>query len=401
MEYKITMPILSDTMDKGKIIKWYVKPGDKVKKGDKLCEVESDKATMDIESFYDGIVKEILAKEGDEVEVKSTIAIIENGELRIENENKETLQITNDFSEDKKTDVEKTNIDELISSILNSPTESKKPGGTASPAAKKEATISGLDIEKLQNEGKLPIPAHLGDIQELKIKKYFTPKAYKLIKEYELDINEFELNRKIRSAEVLNLIKQKNIPKKTPLNPNQKAVIKNLQNSTAKPTFFVFEEIEIKKTEGIKLTAKIIKALALAMQKHPLTRSILNNDTLLTYPASNISVAVARDDGLFMCVIKNAQDKSLNEINDWLKEIKTKKLTIEDLSGSTFGISNLGMFEIESFTALINGKDTGIAAFGVERNRKIKVTFTIDHRILNGVDAAKFINDFKKECKNV
>ena len=408
MEYKVTMPILSDTMDKGKIIKWYVKEGDFVKKGDKLCEVESDKAVMDIESFEEGVVKKILANEGDEVEVKSVIAIIENGELRIENETKNSEKLKNNEKEyEKKENLEKpdnfkeTDLDELISSIIDIPSKTQKISGSASPAAKKKAAEYEIDIEELQNKGEIPKPAHLKDIDEVIIKKYFTPKAARLIKEYGLDINEFKLNHKIRSDEVLSYIKQNSIPKITKLTPNQIAVIKNVENSIKKPTFLVFEEINIAKKEGIKLTAQIIKALSLAMQKNPLTRSILKENKLLTYPASNISVAVSRDNGLFMCVIKNAEEKSLEEINKWLKEIKTKKLTIEDLSGSTFGISNPGMFGIESFTALINDKDAGIAAFGKENEGIMKVTFTFDHRILNGVEAAKFINDFKEEIKNV
>jgi len=134
---------------------------------------------------------------------------------------------------------------------------------------------------------------------------------------------------------------------------------------------------------------------------HPLSRSILKEDKLLTYLSSNISVAVSRDDGLYMCVIKEAEEKSLEEINEWLKEIKTKRLTLDDLSGSTFGISNLGMFNVKRFNALINDKDSGIAAFGAMIENKIKVTFTIDHRILNGVNAAKFVNDFKAILKEI
>ncbi len=163
----------------------------------------------------------------------------------------------------------------------------------------------------------------------------------------------------------------------------------------------MFDEIEVTKKEGIKLTAVLIKALSLAMQKNPLTRSVLKDDKLLTYPSSNISVAVSRSDGLYMCVIKNAEEKSLEEINEWLKTIKNKRLTIEDLSGSTFGISNLGMFNVKRFTALINDKDAGIAAFGSLIDGKIKVIFTIDHRILNGVEAAKFVNDFKTIIKEL
>ena len=446
MEYKVTMPILSDTMDKGKITKWYVKVGDYVKKGDKLCEVESDKAVMDIESFEEGVVKEILAKVGEEVPVKSVIAIIENGESwvpekskdffgyrgRIENEKNQktemnskskknkTLKLKSEDTGINEVEIKKTkneelkqkelkeniveekneiDLDDIINSIISK--QKNKIKGMASPAAKKEAANLGIDIEKLQQSGSLPTPAHLKDIKELKLKRYFTPKALKILNDYQISPDEFKLNHKITQEEVLNYIKQNNIPKKTPLTPNQIAVIKNLQNSLTKPTFFIFEEIEITKKEGIKITAQIIKALANSMQKHPLTRTILHNDTLLTFPSSNISVAVSRNDGLYMCVIKNVEDKNLNEINEWLKKIKTKKLTLEDISGSTFGISNLGMFDIESFTALINDKDAGIAAFGKLNEGKIKVNFTFDHRILNGVDAALFVNSFKEEIKNV
>lgn len=209
------------------------------------------------------------------------------------------------------------------------------------------------------------------------------------------------MDHKINSKEVEIYIKQKNIPKITSLTPNQQAVIKTVENSWSKPTYFIFDEAEINKIEGIKLTANIIKALALAIQDNPLTRSILNENKLLTYPSSNISVALSRNDGLYMAVIKNAEEKSLNEINEWLKEIKTKRLTIDDLSGSTFGLSNLGMFNVKRFTALINDKDSGILAVGSLTDGKIKISFTFDHRIINGADGAKFVNDFKNYLKEI
>ena len=393
MEYKIVMPILSDTMDKGKLVKWYVKEGDFVNEGDKIAEVESDKATMDIQTFKSGVVKKLLANEGDEVEVKSVIAVIdteakevkevkseeevENGKLKMENDENESSKKNFTFS--------------TLHFTLSK--------GSASPAAKKLASKLNIDIEKLQKQGLLPTPAHEKDINNFILKRYFTPAAVKLIEDYKIEIAEFKLNHKIRKEEILEYIKKNNLPKISPLTPNQKAVIKNVENANSKPTFFMFDEIEVTKKEGIKITAILIKALGMAMQKNPLTRSVLKDDKLLTYPTSNISVAVSREEGLYMCVIKEAETKSLEEINEWLKEIKTKRLTLNDLSGSTFGISNLGMFGVKRFTALINDKDAGIAAFGNLIDGKIKVTFTIDHRILNGVDAAKFVNDFKKEIK--
>jgi len=393
MEYEITMPILSDTMDKGKLIKWYVKEGQYVKEGDKIAEVESDKAIMDIQTFKSGIVKKLLVKEGEEVPVKSVIAIIETKsqeETQKEKPKKETNEKTL-----KQSKIKSTKNIQIPPQIMN------LPKGSASPLAKKLASKYNIDIEELQKKDLLPTPAHEKDIKEFILKRYFTPAALKLIKEYEIDENEFKLDHKITKEEVLNYTKQINIPKLTPLTPNQKAVIKTVEKAWSKPTYLIFDEIEVTKPKGIKLTAILIKALSLAMQKNPLTRSILKDDKLLTYPTSNISVAVSRDDGLYMCVIKNAEDKTLEEINEWLKTIKTKKLTIEDLSGSTFGISNLGMFNVKRFTALINDKDSGIAAFGKLIDEKIKVTFNFDHRILNGVDAAKFVNDFKEILKEI
>ena len=414
MEYKVVMPVLSDTMDKGKLTKWYVNEGQFVKEGDKIAEVESDKATMDIQTFKSGVVKKLLVKEGDEVPVKSVIAIIEEaGSAEQKEEKKKSSKEKKEESSELKVPSSKLSTQHTTPPTQNSKLKTQKPSthpsirpsslpkGSASPAAKKLAAKYSIDIEKLQKENKLPTPVHEKDIKEFILKRYFTPAALKLLKEYQIDENEFNLNHKITKEEILNYIENKNIPKITPLTSNQKAVIKTVEGALSKPTYLMFDEIEVVKKEGIKLTAILIKALALAMQKNPLTRSILKNDKLLTYPSSNISVAVARKDGLYMCVIKNAHKKTLQEINEWLKTIKTKRLTLEDLSGSTFGISNLGMFNVKRFTALINDKDTGIAAFGSLIDGKIKVTFTIDHRILNGVEAAKFVNDFKTIIKEL
>ncbi len=415
MEYKVIMPILSDTMDKGKIVKWLVSEGDKVTQDTPVVEVESDKATMDIEAGADGIIKKILHKAGEEVPVKEVIAIIETQSGKEENTN--SKQSESDTDKEQKTRNEKPkkqdatenktpqkkenknfDIDSLIDEILNTPV---KKEGSASPAAKKEAEKYGLDIDELQKENELPKPAHLKDIQTLVSKKYFTPKAWHIINEYGIDISVFNLDHKISTDEVRKHIKQNDIPLVKKLSPNQLAVIKTVNDSAKKPVYFVFEEVETSKKEGVKLTANIIKALANAMQKHPLSRAELKDDTLYIHPASNISVAVHRDDGLYMAVIKNAEDMSLKEINEWLKNIKTKRLTLDDLTGSTFGISNLGMTGIESFSALINNKDAGIAAFGAYNGESMKVTFTFDHRIMNGYEAALFVSEFKKEIKNV
>ena len=392
MDYKIVMPVLSDTMDKGKLIRWRVKEGDVVHKGDVIAEVESDKAIMEVQTFKDGVVKKLLVKEGDKVPVKAPIAIIDTeakAPSKQTNKPKPTPQ-----KNQKKEQTLPPVIEELV---VTTPT--KLPQGSATPAAKKRASELGIDIQKLQNEGELPKPAHIKDIEEAALKRYFTPKALELLLEYAIEPQNFTLDHKITADEVESFIKAHNIPKTLPLSKNRLAVIKNVQNAATKPTYLVFEEFDIKRYENIKLTSILIKNLGVAMQKHPLTRAKLDSNTLKIYPHSNISVAVAKGDDLFMVVCKNVEEKSLKEIDAWVRGLKDRSFSADELTGSTFGISNLGMFGVQRFSAMINQNDVGIVAFGALQDQKIAVTFTFDHRIINGVDAAKFVQTCKEIFK--
>ncbi len=401
MEYKIVMPVLSDTMERGKLIKWHVKEGDIVHKGDIIAEVESDKAIMEVQSFKDGVVKKLLAKEGEEIPVKEPIAIIDT-------ETKASLQTTptpqkeipkkQPPKEPQPSQKQKSSqqLPPVIEELLQ---PSPPPQGDASPAAKKRAAELGVDIEALQQKGELPKPAHIEDVEVVALRRYFSPKALELLKVYNLDPSHFSLDHKIKSEEVMDYIKAHNIPQIVTLSKNRLAVIKTVEAAAKKPYYLIFEEFEIKKYEDMKLTSIILKTMGDVMQRHPLSRARLQGDRLAIYPHSNISVAVARGDDLYMVVCKNIEEKSLKEIDKWVREIKHKDFDPDDLRGSTFGLSNLGMFGIKSFSAMINPSDVGIAAFGALEDGKVAVTFTIDHRIMNGVDAAKFVVDLKKAFK--
>ena len=390
MEYKVTMPVLSDTMDKGVIVKWHKNDGDRVKKGEVIADVESDKAVIEVESFYDGYIH-LLYKEGDEVEVKKDIAIIYDKPFK--NPPKEVKEIKDKPQEIKQETKPKEEVKEIKISTTNFSNTS------ASPLAKKLASEFNLDLEKLQKESKVNIPTKESDIKNYLYNHYFTPKARKLAKEYDI-LDKFTFNHKINSDEVKKYILENNLPKKTPLTTNQIGVIKNVENAIKKPTFNIYDEIEIKKSK-FKITTIILKALSLTMQKHPKSRSVLEDNYLLEFQNSNISVAVDREDGLYMVVLKEVEKLSLFEIEEWLKSIKTKKLNIQDLKNSTGGISNLGMFGIERFDALINDKDSFMIAFGAMKDNKIKITAKFDHRIFNGVDAAKFVMDFKEAFNEI
>ncbi|BAF70043.1 2-oxo acid dehydrogenase subunit E2 [Nitratiruptor sp. SB155-2] len=405
MDYKIVMPVLSDTMDKGKLIKWHVKEGDVVHKGDVIAEVESDKAIMEVQTFKDGVVKKLLVKEGDEVPVKEPIAILDTevkepvtktqaSEQKEQPKEKTVVQ----KEESKPQTPQKSEVPPVLQELMPTST-SPSVEGYASPAAKKAAAKANIDIESLQKEGILPKPAHLKDINEELLKRYFTPKALHLLQEYQIDAKKFSMDHKINEKEVQDFILKNNIPKPVPLSSNQKAVKQNVEGSTKKPTYLIMETFDIKPYEDVKLTSVFIKTIADVMQRHPLTRAVLDGERYLVYPTSNISVAVAKGNDLFMVVCKNAEQKSLEEIDEWVRGLKKRNYSAEELSGSTFGISNLGMFGIDRFSAMINKKDSGIAAFGALNNGKIKVTFTFDHRVLNGVDAAKFVSDLKNSFK--
>ena len=420
MDYKITMPQLSDSMSEGKLVEWKVKVGDKVSSGDVIADIESDKAVIEVQTFKSGVVKELLLKENEEAKVGSVIAVIdtdtnatEDKKMKQQNEQKNKPPKESKPAKEpeqkpknkkpKEQNEQQSEQKEDILDILFSDNKASKSlqKGVSSPAAKQKASSLGIDIQKLQNEGKLPTPAFEKDIDEAVKKIYFTPKAKKMLQEYGIDVSYFKLDHKIDTNEVKNYIKMHNIPKIVKLSINQKAVINTVTKSWQKPVYHIFEEVEIHKKEGIKLTANILKALANSMQKFDFSRSVLKEGVLKVYPTSNISVALSKENSLYMVVLKNVEDLSLEEIHKWLKSIKQKKIRDEELKGSTFGISNLGMFDIDSFDALINAQDSAIAAFGALKNGKMSVTFTFDHRIVNGVKAAQFVMDFKEELKNI
>lgn len=186
MEHKIVMPVLSDTMDKGKLVKWHVNVGDFVKEGDVIAEVESDKAVMKIQTFKSGIVKKLLAKEGDEVPVKEAIAIIETDVKEAQKPKRKIKKQTQirkpqakPENQPEKKEVQKT---EPQSQKVPEITMPQLPEGSASPAAKKLAGLYNIDIQKLQKQNSLPTPAHEDEIKEFIIKNISRQKPLKLLK---------------------------------------------------------------------------------------------------------------------------------------------------------------------------------------------------------------------------
>ena len=380
----IRMPKMSDTMEEGIISNWLKKVGDKVNSGDILAEVETDKATMELESYDDGILLHIGVKNGESVPVNDVIAIIgekgENIKEILKEETKEekakTIPEINDISKDKRL--------------------------KASPLAKKIAEEKGINLTNIKGSGD----------------------GGRIIKK---DIEE---NTEIISTQnSTNIILPKTIGEESfdevPISQMRKTISKRLSKSKfSSPHFYITMEInmdnciegrkKINETSEVKISFNdiIIKATAAALRKHPMINSSYLEDKLRTNHHIHIGVAVAVKDGLLVPIIKFADNKSLSHISLEIKNLankaKNKNLQPSDWEGNTFTISNLGMFGIDEFTAIINPNDSCILAVGGIKNTPIikngeivpgnlmKVTLSCDHRIVDGAMGSAFLQTLKE-----
>jgi len=413
--YEIVMPQLSDSMDEGKLISWKIHKGEHVNVGDVIAEVESDKAIMEVQSFKAGGVKELLVQEGESAPVGSVIARIETDTKKPLAQDAPKEHKQKKEPEPKKAPPKKPQEQKASKSTLSQP----KPHTTThakgiSPKARATAARYGIEPDDLLSYFESDT-LHTEDIITYLKEHYFTKKAQKILSEYALDIDTFKLDHKIDSYEVMEYINKHNLPKAMPLDAMHKAIIATVTTAAQKPTYHIYESFDaslMMAHQDYSITAWLIKHIAKAMMLHEEFRSTIKNDRLLVAPGASISVAVAQKGRLYMPVVKNAQTKSIQTIANELESFKTKLVsntfTSEDLQGSSFGISNLGMLGIKRFDAMINKDDTAIAAVGeIDAQKAISITFTIDHRLVNGYEAALFIQTLKeiiadpKEYENV
>ena len=391
----IRMPKMSDTMEEGVISSWLKKVGDQVKSGDILAEVETDKATMELESYDDGVLLHIGVKNGESVPVNDVIAIIgEKGENI-----KEILK--EEETKEEETKEEETKEEETIK-IPEIDDISKDNRLKASPLAKKIAEEKGINLTNIKGSGD----------------------GGRIIKK---DIEE---NTEIISTQnSTNIILPKTIGKESfdevPISQMRKTISKRLSESKfSAPHFYITMEInmdnciegrkKINETSEVKISFNdiIIKATAAALRKHPMINSSYLEDKIRTNHHIHIGVAVAVKDGLLVPTIKFADNKSLShislEVKDLANKAKNKNLQPSDWEGNTFTISNLGMFGIDEFTAIINPNDSCILAVGGIKNTPIikngeivpgnlmKVTLSCDHRIVDGAMGSAFLQTLKE-----
>lgn len=407
----ITMPRLSDTMEEGTISSWLKNVGDQVKEGEILAEIETDKATMEFESFYDGVLSHIAVNEGETVKVDELIAIISENEIDVpkalESYGKESSNIHVEESNDsiELNEVEKEiNITNTISNL----NERIK----ASPLAKKIAKEKNIDLSKVTGTGENGriIKNDLSDLspaletteKKIQIQENQSPKVDDLIKEETTIVQ----NSTMRKAIAKNLSKSKFTAPHYYL-----SVEFNMDNAIA----FREQYNSIPDTK-ISFNDIVVKACAVALKNHPQVNSQWNDEKIILNNNVHIGVAVGIEDGLVVPVIKNADKESLHSINskvrDYAVRAKSKKLRPDEIEGSTFTISNLGMFGITEFTSIINQPNSAILSVGaivkkpVVVNDKIvvsntmKLTLACDHRSVDGVTGSLFLQTLKGYIEN-
>ena len=416
----IRMPKMSDTMEEGVIAGWVKKVGDEVKSGDILAEVETDKATMELESYDDGFLLHVGVKDGESVPVDGVIAIIgEKGEniddilkeVSNEQNNNEAVDpkdeeeiVDEDESVEENLEVkeeeEVKNTEDKIEDI-NIDFSNESDRIKASPLAKKLASEKGVDISMVKGSGD----------------------GGRIIKE---DIENFKHSENIPTKEVkLPEIYSKESYEEIPVSQMRKTISKRLAESKfSAPHFYLTMEIDmdnciegrnkINETSDVKISFNdiIIKAAAVSLRKHPMVNASFLTDKIRVNNHIHIGVAVAVDEGLLVPVIRFADNKSLSHISTEVRNLagkaKNKELQPSDWEGNTFTISNLGMFGIDEFTAIINPNDACILAVGGIKNTPVvkngeivpgnvmKVTLSCDHRIVDGAIGSAFLKTLKE-----
>ncbi|MEX0608941.1 MAG: pyruvate dehydrogenase complex dihydrolipoamide acetyltransferase [Balneolaceae bacterium] len=402
MAIKIEMPKLSDTMEEGVIATWNVKEGDTVSAGDIIAEVDTDKATMEVEAFDDGTVLKILVAEGEAVPLGGLMAVLgEEGE-DISDILKGAEGGASNKEEAKETSSEK---EEKASSPKEETAESTDTNGRikASPLAKKMAEDKGIDLESVKGSG---------------------PEGRIVKKDIE-DYKGTEKKEAPAAAKTFESLESKDVK----VSQMRKVIARRLSESKfSSPHFYETIDIDMKaamasrasmnEANDVKISFNdiVVKACAIALTRHQSVNSSWHGDIIKEHGDVHVAVAVAIDDGLMTPVIRHTDKKGLSQISAETRELagraRDRKLQPEEMEGSTFTISNLGMFGIEEFTAIINPPNACILAVGAIRDvpvvengavvpgKRMKVTLSSDHRIVDGAKAAQFLNTVKTLLEN-
>ena len=412
MSIDILMPALSPTMEEGTLSKWLVKEGDKVESGDLIAEIETDKATMEVEAIDEGVIGKILVDEGQEsIKVNVPIAI-----LLLEGEELADLTIKAEEEKIEKKSIDKKIIDEKIlednivnvskpafkSEIKEKLLDINKDRIFITPLAKRIAKQRDIDLNSLLGSGPN------GRILKLDVENYNNNINVKNLNKTSIDNFELVKNSAMRKTIADRLVKSKNEAPHFYLsldcNIDELLKIRSALNSRSKDQY------------KISVNDMIIKASSAALMKVPRANASWENENTKYFHTTDISVAVAIEGGLITPIIKDVQSKGLLQISEDMKNLADKakngKLLPEDYVGGSFSISNLGMYGIKEFSAVINPPQGCILAVGAGEMRPVvvneqiiiatimTVTLSCDHRVVDGAVGAELLSEFKNFIEN-
>lgn len=401
----INMPRLSDTMTEGKVAKWNKNVGDVVKEGDIIAEIETDKAVQDFESEFDGVLLFQGVTEGNAAPVDSILAIIgpEGTDVSaiVSGGGKPAAKPT-----EKTAPAEKTEEKETATAAVATSNDGKRVA--VSPLAKKMAEDKGIDIASLQGSGEN------GRIVKKDIENF---------KPSEKPAAEAKTSAAAQPAQpTLNFVAGETT--ETPNSQMRNIIAKRLAESKfTAPHYYLTVEINMDKAiearkeinslpdTKVSFNDMVIKAVAVALRKHPQVNSSWAGDKIIHHGNINVGVAVAVPDGLVVPVLKNTDFMNYNQISAAVKDMatraKTKALKANEMEGSTFSVSNLGMFGIETFTSIINQPNSAILSVGAIIEKPIvkdgaivvgntmKLSLACDHRVIDGATGAQFLQTLR------
>jgi pyruvate dehydrogenase E2 component (dihydrolipoamide acetyltransferase) len=403
----VRMPKLSDTMTDGTVAAWHKKVGDKVKSGELLAEIETDKATMEFESYVDGILLYIGVQKGETVAVDALLAVFgKEGE----------------------------DVSAIVAAEGAAPAAKEEAPVTAAPVPKApvaeapKAVVAQVPVAAAHSPAAAPVPFNDGRMR-------VSPLAKKLAEDKGLplqyipgsgdggrivrrDIDAFMAGASVQSASAVESYTEENVSQM------RKTIARRLAESKfTAPHFYLTMEINMGRAvearaamnaatgSKVSFNDMVVKATALALKQHPKVNSSWQGDTIRYNHHVHMGIAVAVDEGLLVPVVRFADTKTLAQINQEVKtfaeKAKSKKLQPSDWEGNTFTISNLGMFGIEEFTAIVNPPDACILAVGAIREvpvvkngavvpgHTMKLTLSCDHRVVDGASGSAFLQTLK------
>jgi pyruvate dehydrogenase E2 component (dihydrolipoamide acetyltransferase) len=409
----VSMPKLGFDMAEGNLVRWLKKVNDPVEKGQVLAEIETDKATVEVESPYSGVVLQLVVEEGTSVPIGSPIAMIGAAGEKLESSTTIQAIVANVFPEVK----------------------AKVAEVTAEAKAEKETMVSLSTLRPSSSESisASPLARHLAKEQNIDLTNVIGtgPSGRIVRKDVELAIKSTsqDQSKNVSSLSFNKISRPGSIPedKRLPMSKLRSAIGRRMLDSKQTvPHFYLTTDVDVERMldlrnqlnsilpdeQKISVNDFIIKAVGLALRQYPKLNSSISGNEIIQHGHIHIGVAVSVDGGLLTIVVRDADIKDLREINNEVKEmanrVRSGKVKTEDIEGSTFSISNLGMFDVENFAAIINPPESAILAVASARDavvikngvvssgKRMKITISADHRVTDGVEAAKFIQVVKQ-----